>query len=155
MLADKRLAQGPDERYAAADSSFEEEVDPGGIGGLEQVRSDVGEQLLVRGDDRLAPLDGLEDQSPCRLDAADELDDEVDVRVSHHRRRIVGEQRGVDSGTRPRGVSDRHAHDLERDPRPLRDRGRALFDQLHERGADVAAAQHAHLDGSVAHGRQR
>ena len=55
---------------------------PAPLGGLEQLLADVGEQLLVGGDDRLA---GLRARSRIelarRLDAADHLDDDVDVGV--------------------------------------------------------------------------
>ena len=54
---------------------------PACVGGLEQLDADVGEQLLVGGDDRLAAGERGGDQLAGRLDAADDLDDEVDVGV--------------------------------------------------------------------------
>ena len=54
---------------------------PVAVGGLEQLDADVGEQLLVRRDDRLAAGERGGDQLAGRLDAADHLDDEVDVGV--------------------------------------------------------------------------
>ena len=53
-LAGERLAQRPDERDAAGDRRLEQEVDAGGVGRGEELGADVGEQLLVGGDDRLA-----------------------------------------------------------------------------------------------------
>ena len=47
----------------------------------------VGQQLLVGGDDRLAGLERVEDQLAGRLDAADDLDDDVDVGVVDDRAR--------------------------------------------------------------------
>ena len=57
----------------------------------EQLGAVLGQQLLVAGDDRLARLEGGEDELAGRLDAADELDDEVDVGVVDDRRRRRGE----------------------------------------------------------------
>ena len=59
-LAGERLAQRPDERDAAGDRRLEEQVDAGAVGRLEQLGADVGEQLLVGGDDRLAGLQRVE-----------------------------------------------------------------------------------------------
>ena len=52
-------------------------------------RADVGEQLLVGGDDGLARLQRVEDQRACRLDAADDLDDDVDVGIADDRGGVV------------------------------------------------------------------
>ena len=80
-FAAQALAQAAHERDAAGDGGFEEQVDAVAIGSLEQLDADVGEQLLVRRDDRLAGGEGGRDQLAGRLDAADDLDDEVDVGV--------------------------------------------------------------------------
>ena len=50
------LAQGPDERDAAGHRRLEEQVPAGRVGGGEQLGADVGQQLLVGRDDRLAVL---------------------------------------------------------------------------------------------------
>ena len=84
MLAHQRLAQRADDRDAAGDRRLEEQVDAGGLGGREQLGAGGGEQLLVAGDHRLARLEGGEDQLAGRLDAADDLDDDVDVGVGDH-----------------------------------------------------------------------
>ena len=52
-LADQRLAQRADEGDAPGDGGLEEQVDPRLVGGGEQLGADVGQQLLVGGDDRL------------------------------------------------------------------------------------------------------
>ena len=86
-LAHQRLAQRPDDRDAAGHGRLEQQVDPGGLGGLEQLGAVVGQQLLVAGDHRLARLQGGEDQLAGRLDAADDLDHDVDVGVVDDRLR--------------------------------------------------------------------
>ena len=53
-LAAQALAQRADQRDAAGDGGLEQQVDAGVVGGGVQLGADVGEQLLVRGDDRLA-----------------------------------------------------------------------------------------------------
>ena len=55
-LAAEALAQGPDDRDAAGDGRLEEQIAAGRVGGGEQLGADVGEQLLVGRDDRLAVL---------------------------------------------------------------------------------------------------
>ena len=55
-LAAQALAQGPHERDAAGHRRLEQQVPPGRVGGGEQLGADVGQQLLVGRDDRLAVL---------------------------------------------------------------------------------------------------
>ena len=74
------------ERDAAGDGGLEQQVDAGVVGGGEQLGADVGEQLLVGRDDRLAGAQRRGDQLAGRLDAADDLDDEVDRRDRRRRR---------------------------------------------------------------------
>ena len=70
-----------------ADRRLEQDVDARALGGLEQLAPVRGEQLLVGGDDRLAAHQRLDDQRAGRLDAADDLDDDVDVGIADHRAR--------------------------------------------------------------------
>ena len=83
------------ERDATGDGSLEQEVHAVAIGRLEQLDTDVGEQLLVRRDDRFAGGDGGGDQLAGRLDAADDLDDEVDVGIDHDVVGITRQHTGV------------------------------------------------------------
>ena len=64
---------------------------PGLLGRGEQIGADVGQQLLVAGDDRLARLERGEDELAGRLDAADDLDHHVDVGVDDHARGVERE----------------------------------------------------------------
>ena len=67
---------------------------PAALGRLEQLGAVVGEQLLVAGDHRLAGLERGEDEVAGRLDAADDLDDDVDARGRRRRAGVVGEPVG-------------------------------------------------------------
>ena len=55
-LAAQALAQRAHDRDAAGDGGLEQQVDAGVVGGGVQLGADVGQQLLVRRDDRLAVL---------------------------------------------------------------------------------------------------
>ena len=116
---------------------------PGLVGRLEELDADVGEQLLVGGDDRLAVLQRRGDQLACRFDPADHLDDDVDVGVAHDGVRVAGEHR---LGDRHVAVAREVAHgdlgDLEPDPGALLDLVGLLADERHQRGADVAAPEY-------------
>ena len=99
-LAGEALAQRADERDAARDRGLEQQVAAGSVGGAEQLGTDVGEQLLVGRDDGLAVLQRGEDQLTGRLDAADDLDDDVDRRIFDDRGCVAGEQAfGIGDGT--------------------------------------------------------
>jgi hypothetical protein len=113
-LAHERLAQRADDRDAPGHGRLEQQVDAGVLRSFEQLGPGRGEELLVAGDHRLAGLDGGEDEVARRVDAADHLDDHVDLGVGHHGVGVGGEQRGIDP--RPAGlgeVAHRHPHHLE------------------------------------------
>ncbi len=93
-LTDQRFAQDPDERDAARHRGLEEQVPPGLGGCLEQLGSVVGEELLVAGDDRLTVGQRGQDQFAGGLDAADHLDDDVDVGIVDDRAGVGGERLG-------------------------------------------------------------
>ena len=141
-LAGQRLAQRPHERDAARDRRLEQEVDPGGLGRVEQLLAEVREQLLVRGDDRLARLQRGEDEPTGRLDPTDHLDDDVDGRVGHHRVGIVREQTRSEIEIALLGdVVHGDLADLELDAGTLRDEVGIRVEQAHECGADVPTTQ--------------
>ena len=79
-FAVEALAQHPDERDPGCDRRLEQQVASGGVGRGVELGTDVREQFLVRGDDRLAVGERGEDQLAGRLDATDRLDDEIDGR---------------------------------------------------------------------------
>ena len=71
----------------AATAASNSRSTPAALGGREQLGADVGEQLLVGGDDGLAVGERGEHELARGLDAADDLDDDVDVGVLDDRRR--------------------------------------------------------------------
>ena len=95
-VAGQRLAQRPQDRDRPGDRGLVVEVDAVLVGRVEQRRAVLGEQRLVGGDDRGAGLQRGQDQRAGRLDAADDLDDDVDVVPGRQGRGVGGEQRGVD-----------------------------------------------------------
>ena len=152
-LAAEALAQRPHERDAAGDRGLEEQVDAVVVGGVEQLDADVGQQLLVGGDDRLAGGQRRGDQLACRLDAADDLDDDVDGGIGDDVVGVAGEHAGrqVDVAV-TRQVADGDPGDLERDPGPGLDLLGLRGDQADERRPDVAASEDADADVLMCHG---
>ena len=144
------------ERDAAGDGGLEQQVDAVAVGGLEQLDADVGEQLLVGRDDRLAAGEGGGDQLAGRLDAADHLDDEVDVGVGDDVVGVAGEDAGGELDVAVAGeVAHGDPGDLEAHAGAGLDLLGLLGDQADERAADVAAAEHADADVSTVHTAQR
>ena len=144
----QRLAQRAQQRDGAGHRGLVVQVGPVLPGRAVDLRAVLGQQRLVRGDHRLAALQRGEQQRPGRLDAADDLDHDVDVGPGGQRVRVRGEQRAVDRGGPP--VPD-PAH---RDPGQLQPGADAqgevvglLGEQPGHLGADDAAAEQGYLEG--------
>ena len=141
-VAGERLAQWPHERDAATDGGLEQQVDTRTLRRLEQLAPVRGEQLLVGRDHRLACHQCLDDEGSCRLDATDDLDDDVDVGVTDHRIGVVGEAAGREREPAVlREVANRDADHLERYPGPRLDHVGMVVDEPHECAAHVAATE--------------
>ena len=142
-LAAQALPQAAHERDAARHRRLEQQVHAAAVGGLEQLDADVGEQLLVGRHDRLAAGQRRGDQLAGRLDAADHLDDEVDLGIDDDVVDVAGQHawRKVDVSL-PGEVAHGHSRDLEAHPGASFDLLGLLVDQTDERTADVAAAEH-------------
>ena len=148
VLAGEGLPQGAHEGDAPGHRGLEEQVDACVLGGRRQLGAVVGQQLLVGGHHRLAGAQGGEGQLPGRLDAADDLDHQVDVGVAGHRRGVGGEHAvGQGDATVAGEAAHRHPGHLEADPGALGDGVAPLGEQPHEGGADVAAAEEPHPEG--------
>ena len=146
-FAVQALAQRPHDRDATGYCRFEEEVATSCVGGGVELGADVGEQLFVRGDDRLAVGERFEDQLTSRFDSTDRFDDDVDVGIGHHGVGITGEYSISELDiTWRRQVAHGHAGDLEAKPGSTFDRGTLRLDELHECGPDVAASEDADPD---------
>ena len=131
-------------RDAAGDRGLEQQIALRGIRRREQLGAVVGQELLVGGDDGLARLERLEDELAGGLDAADHLDDDVDVGRGRDREGIGGElgRADVDGAVLGRRAHG-DPHDLEIEAQPGGDVGPAAAHQIDQRGADVAAAEQA------------
>ena len=151
-VAGQRLAQRSHDRDRAGHRGLEVEVAPGLLGGLEQRRAVLGQQRLVGGDDAGAVLERGEDQRAGRLDAADHLDDQVDV-VAGDQPRGVGGQQPLGDLDLARRVEPAYGDtdELDRGAHPGRQVAGLLLQQPHHLRADRAAAQHRDLEPSVAH----
>ena len=94
LVACEGFAQRAHNRDCPADRGFEEDVDAVLPCGLVDFLTVLGKQRLVGGYDRSAGFDGLEHEGACRLDAANQLDD--DIGAGAQLRSITGEQGLVD-----------------------------------------------------------
>ena len=81
------FAQRLDDRDAARHRAFEGDHHALRVRGRENLVAVPGEERLVGRDDVLAVGDRLQDERARGLEAADQLDDDVDVRMREHRRR--------------------------------------------------------------------
>ena len=152
-FAAQALAQGAHERDPAGDGRFEQQVDAVFVGGAEQLDTDVGQQLLVRRDDRLAGGEGGGDQLAGGFDPADHLDDDVDVRVGDDVVGVPGQHAGrqLDVAV-PGDVAHGDPGDLEAHAGAGLDLLGLGVDQPDERAAHVPAAEHSHPHVTIEHG---
>ena len=146
------------QRDATGDRRLEQEVDAGAFGGLEQRRGrDVPSSSLFAVTTGLPAIERVDDERPGRLDAADDLDDDVDVGIADHALGVVGE--AVRREREPavfREVADRDPRDLERHAGARLDHVGVIVDEPHERAPHVPAAEDPDPnpflhDGSVSH----
>ena len=84
------FAQRTHNRDATGNRSLKEEVAIGSVGCGIQLGTDIGEEFLVGCDDRFTVCQCSQNQFTCRLDAADRLDDDVDVGVNDNAHGITG-----------------------------------------------------------------
>ena len=143
-----------EDRDAAGDRGLEAQRRARPAGDRLQLRAVMGDDVLVRGHDRLAGPERGRDERPGRLVAAHDLDDDVGVRVGHEVGRGVGEERGGQAGlARSVEVADRDPGHVQRGPvragEALRVRGQAVEDGA----ADGARPEHADAQRRTAHER--
>ena len=95
----------------------------------------------------LALAKRLQDERASRLDAAHDLDDDVDVRLAYDVVRVVGEQSGGDGDvSRLFEIADGHPRHLDGRSRPPGDLLAVLVQHAGHRRAHVAAAEQADPD---------
>jgi hypothetical protein len=144
------LAQDADHRDAAAHRGLVVDVDPGVLGGGEDLGAVLGEQRLVGGDHVLAGGDRGQGRVLGEGGAADQLAHDVDVAARDGALDIAGEQRTIDLD-QPLGlvdVADRDRADLEGGAEPGGDRGGVVLEQLDHTAADIAQAEQGDSDRS-------
>ena len=144
LLARQRLAQRPDHRDGAGHRRLVEQVHAGGGGDFGQLGAGDGQQRLVARDDRLAVAQRRLDELVGRVQAADQLDHDVDV-VPRHQGGGVGADEPASMAGAPGLLRVGHgdADQLQADARAGGDVVGAGEEDLGQRAADVAAAEQA------------
>src|SRR5262249_12867070 len=89
---------------------------------------------------------------PGRFDAADHLDDDVDVRIADDGLRVVGEHAGTELDVSfLRDVVHGNAGDLDGHAGALGNEVRVGLQRLHQRRADIAAPEYSYSHHSHRH----
>jgi len=149
-VAGERFLQRFDDRDRTGDGRLVGEIDPGGPGRGVQLRTLLGDELLVGGDHRFAVLQGSADQGPGRLDAAHHLDDDVHIIGVNDVRGIVGEDLvGKREATITAEVADDGPRHLQLRAGPRGDVVGLTGEDRDDPGTDGAAAEQADPDDTV------
>ena len=116
---------------------------------LDEVEPNGRDQLLVRGNHRLAGFERGRDQLVRRVDAPHHLDDDIEIGIEHDAHRIRREHlRGELRVARLGRIPHRDAPDGNAHAGAGRDRVGMIVEQPHQRGTDVPATQQAYPDGA-------
>ena len=141
-FADQGFTHRPHQGDAPGHRGLKEKINARCIGGCEQFRTVIRDQLLVRRDDRLASSKGVEDQASRRFDSTDHLDDDVDRRIVDDRLSVTGEDRWVDVEVAVAGnAAHADRHDLQVETRAFYDLLSSVVEETNNRTADDAAAK--------------
>src|SRR5512141_2300757 len=139
--------QRPDDRDPPADARLESDVDAGGLDGLDDFRSALREQGLVRRHHRLSVADRLEQEVLRSARAADEFDENMNVGVPGNPHPVLDENPLRQAKAPfPRGVAVRHPDEADRDPDALAEKLRVLEEKLDRAGADGSETDDADPD---------
>ena len=143
VIGSERLSNHADHGDGASHGGLEIQIAAIGRGEVEQSRAALGEQRLVRGDDVLLRLQRRPHQALSNVDAADELDDDIDVVPLGELKRVVEQsdtriQRAND--VEPGRVLVRDCGKPDGRARSRADDVRMLEQDLHQAFADHAAS---------------
>ena len=152
-LPARSRASGPSSGMPAGDGRLEAQRAVGRARRALQLRAVVGEQVLVRRDDRPAVGERRQHQRPGRLVAAHDLDDHVDLGARDEMGGRVGQQRlGDAGGLRPLDVPDGDAGEDQRRAVGGGEAAATARGGTHDLAADGARAEHADAQRLKAHG---
>ena len=144
---DERLAEHLDHRDRRADTRLEAELNFGRGSRREKLGAALGDELLVRRDDRLPRREQLEHVAARGLDPAHDFRDDTDRGVVPDRRRVGGQDAGL--GAELAFLLD-VAHEGAHDPQPMPgcalDVVRVLDEEPVDGRADGSVAEEADLD---------
>src|SRR5690606_11991057 len=131
------------------DRGLEVEIDVAGLGGLGEFAGVLGEQRLVGGHHRLACVEGGPHECARKVDAADQLDDDVHVVASDEGLRVGGEQFGGNTLVAG-GVAHRDPAQLEGSPDAFLQIRCIVTNDAYDLGTDGAVSEHRDTDGAAA-----
>ncbi len=152
-ISGQALAQRLDDRNSSANRCLECHHHAAGARGLEDLVAMTRQQRLVRGDHVLAQADRLEHQRARGLVAADQLDDDVDIRLPDDVERL-GRYRQLAAEECPRlgRVTHRHRGDLDAAAGASRDLMLVAPQDAAGSAADGAQPEQADFDRIHGHG---
>src|SRR5947208_1681271 len=150
-IAGEALAQRLYDRDAARHRSLESERDAGLLGLRGEPGAVLRHQRLVGGDDVLFMLErAVDDVERDALGAADQLDDDIDLRIGGHRRRILvpASGRQIDAAVAP-PVARRYRGDDDAASGAGRQELRLARQQLEGASTDRAEPSHGNFQGRL------
>ena len=150
-VAGEPLAQRLDDRDAAGDRRLERERQPRRLGPRREPRAVMRHQRLVGGDDVLAVIErGIDDLAGDPVGAADQFDDDVDLGIGGHRRRILvpAHRRQIDAAVAA-AVARRHRGDDDRAAAAFGQELGLVLQQFEDAGPDRAETGDGNLQGRL------
>jgi hypothetical protein len=142
------FAQRLDDRYAAGNGSLESDHDTFPLCRGKDLVAMCGEQRLVGSNHVLAVLDCLQHEFPRHAIAADEFDDNIDFRIRHDRKRVVGDACcAFRHLSRQIEILVGNNRDADRAPRAPRDLFFVACEHRERAAAHSADAEQSYVDG--------
>ena len=149
LVAGEALLERADDRDGAGHRRLKLEITVICLCEVEQLCAVLRDQIFVGGDNILARLKRLADVGACRLDAAHQLNHDLDIRIADNALPVVGQHRRVNARTRTGYIAHEYGGNLNVRADALRQLRTALFEQLIHAAADRAGAQQCDLNGLI------